>query len=150
MGGHDMIVQNIQLPKYDWSIKVYYAVDSYYTDEILEELLDYRPTVKEYNSVRELMENYKYNTGFTFTDYHRKKSLVVIGLTTSPEEFQNTFDHEKGHLAVHIAKYYGIDPYGEAFQYLTGNIGKKLFPIAKKFMCKHCREYTLDLFSGEI
>ena len=83
----------------------------------------------------------------TTTDYVHKKSLMVIGLTTSPEEFQSTFDHEKGHLAIHIAQYYHLDPYGEEFQYLAGSIGKKLFPVAKKFLCNHCRETTLDLFS---
>lgn len=142
-----MIIQEVYLPKYRWSIKVYYAVDTYYTKEILEELLEYNPTVKEYNAVMESMSNFEYNTGFTFTDYANKKSLVVIGLTTSPSEFQNTFDHEKGHLAMHIAQYYNMDPYGESYQYLTGDIGKLLFPVAKKFMCKHCKkELTLDLF----
>ena len=147
MGGYAMILQDIYLRKYDWSIKVYYAVDAYYTDEILKELEDYNPTISEYGSVRDLMENYEYNTGFTFTDYSSKRSLVVIGLTTSPEEFQSTFDHEKGHLAIHIAQYYHIDPYSEEFQYLSGNIGKKLFPVAKKFLCGHCRKQTFDLFS---
>lgn len=143
-----MIIQDLYLNEYKWSVKVYYAVSSYYTEEILEELQKYNPTVKEYNKVMNMMENYEYNTGFTFTDYKHKKSLVIIGLTTSPSEFQNTFDHEKGHLAIHIAQYYKISPYGEEFQYLTGDIGKKLFPVAKKFMCKHCKmELTLDLFS---
>lgn len=143
-----MIVQNIYLSKYKWHIKVYYAVDAYYTEDILEELLNYNPTVGEYAKIQTLMENYEYNTGFTFTDYDLKQSLVVIGLTTSPSEFQSTFDHEKGHLATHIAKYYDIDPYGEEYQYLTGNIGKLLFPVARKFLCKHCKlELTLDLFS---
>lgn len=145
-----MIVQTVYLPWYDWHIKVYYAVNAYYTDEILEELADFNPAVSEYSNVKELMEDYKYNTGFTFTDYKKKKSLVVIGLTTSPEEFQNTFDHEKGHLAIHIAKYYDVDPYGEEFQYLAGEIGKRLFPIAKKFMCKHCNEGLKDLFSENL
>lgn len=147
LGGYVMIIQDIYLKKYSWSIKIYYAVDAYYTDEILKELEDYNPTVAEYSSIRDLMENYEYNTGFTFTDYIHKKSLMVIGLTTFPEEFQSTFDHEKGHLAIHIAQYYHLDPYGEEFQYLAGSIGKKLFPVAKKFLCNHCRETTLDLFS---
>jgi hypothetical protein len=147
MGGYAMIMQNIYLKRYDWSVKVYYAVDAYYSDEILKELETYNPTVKEYGSVMDLMENYEYNTGFTFTDYSSKRSLVVIGLTTSPEEFQSTFDHEKGHLAIHIAQYSHIDPYSEEFQYLSGNIGKKLFPVAKKFLCGHCRKQTFDLFS---
>lgn len=142
-----MIKQEIYLPKYSWYIKAYYAVDAYYTDEILEELEKYNPTIEEYNSVKSLMENYEYNTGFTFTDYRDKQSLMVIGLTTSPSEFQNTFDHEKGHLATHIAQYYNIDPYSEHFQYLAGDIGKKLFPIAKKFICKHCKQDLLDIFS---
>jgi hypothetical protein len=142
-----MIKQEIYLPKYDWSIKVYYAVDAYYTNEILEKLEKYNPTIEEYSSVKSLMENYEYNTGFTFTDYRNKQSLMVIGLTTSPSEFQSTFDHEKGHLAIHIAQYYNIDPYSEEFQYLNGSIGKKLFPIAKRFICKHCKKDLLDLFS---
>ena len=142
-----MIKQEIYLPKYSWSVKVYYAVDAYYTDEILEELEKYNPTVEEYSSVKALMENYEYNTGFTFTDYKNKQSLMVIGLTTSPSEFQSTFDHEKGHLAIHIAQYYYIDPYSEEFQYLNGSIGKKLFPVAKKFICKHCKQDLLDMFS---
>jgi hypothetical protein len=33
------------------------------------------------------MYDYEYNTGFTFTDYDNKQSLVIIGLTTSPSEF---------------------------------------------------------------
>ena len=146
-----MIIQEIYLPKYKWSITVYYAVDSYYTDEILQKLEAFNPTVKEYGDVMSLMETYEYNTGFTYSDLDNNKSLVVIGLTTSPEEFQDTFDHEKGHLAVHIAQKFNIDLYSEEFQYLTGSIGKKLFSVAKKFMCKHCRkELTLDLFSKEI
>lgn len=143
-----MIKQEVYLPKYRWSIKVFYAVDTYYSKEILNELLNYNPTVKEYNTVMDLMHNYEYNIGFTFTDTGNKQSLVIIGLTTSPSEFQNTFDHEKGHLAMHIADYYNIDCHSESFQYLVGEIGKKLFPVAKKFLCKHCKkELTLDLFN---
>jgi hypothetical protein len=82
-----MIIQEIYLPEYRWKAKVYYAVSSYYTDEILKELLEYNPTVKEYNKVMNTMYNYEYNTGFTFTDYDNKQSLVIIGLTTSPSEF---------------------------------------------------------------
>ena len=64
---------------------------------------------------------------------------MVIGITETPEEFQNTFDHEKGHLAMHIAEADNLDIFGEDFQYLTGEIGRELFPVAKKFMCEHCR-----------
>jgi len=38
---------------------------------------------------------------------------MVIGETTSADEFFNTFIHEIGHAATHIAEYIGIDPYSE-------------------------------------
>jgi hypothetical protein len=39
VGGYDiMIMQNIYLEDWDWHVTIYYAVDSYYTDEILDEL----------------------------------------------------------------------------------------------------------------
>ena len=44
---------------------------------------------------------------------------MVISLTSTPEEFQNSWDHEKGHLCRHISKAFGIDPYGEEAQYLS-------------------------------
>ena len=34
---------------------------------------------------------------------------------------------------------FGIDPYGEEAQYLSGYVGQKMFPVAKKFLCEHCR-----------
>lgn len=82
----------------------------------------------------------EYNTGLTYSNRKCQCSVVVIGLTTSPEQFQNTFDHEKGHLAMHIGNALDIDVFGEEYQYLTGAIGQKMFKIAKRFLCEHCRK----------
>lgn len=80
------------------------------------------------------------NVGITYSNFKHKCSIVVIGLTTSAEEFQNTFDHEKGHLAMHISSALKIKPYGEEYQYLTGEIGQSMFKIAKRFLCDDCRQ----------
>jgi hypothetical protein len=82
-----MIIQDVYLSDYNWCIKVFYAVSSYYTEDILKELINYNPTVSEYNEVMTAIYNFEYNTGFRFTDYSNKKSMVIIGLTTSPDEF---------------------------------------------------------------
>ena len=37
----------------------------------------------------------------------------------------------------------GIDPYGEEFQYMSGDIAKRMFPVAKRFMCDCCRKKML-------
>ena len=117
---------------------VYYAVDTYYMDEILEELEMIGCTYAD--EIEEDLTQHPYNNGLTYSNLHRRVSLVVIGLTETPDEFQNTFDHEKGHLAMHIAEEDRMDVFGEEFQYLTGEIGKQTFPVAKRFMCEHCRK----------
>lgn len=93
-----------------------------------------------FRTAERMLRSGKYNTGLTYSNTNDKCSVVVIGLTTSPEEFQNTFDHEKGHLAMHISSAFGLDVYGEEYQYLTGAIGQEMFKIAKKFLCEHCRK----------
>lgn len=77
----------------------------------------------------------KKNIGLTFTNPLIQRTIVVIGDTTSHKEFQNTLDHEKGHVVMHIAERCGIDPYSEELQYLAGSLGEKLFPVAQCFLC---------------
>lgn len=86
-----------------------------------------------------MLRNNTHNVGFTYSNFQHKCSIVIISLTTSAEQFQNTFDHEKGHLAMHVAEALNIDILGEEFQYLTGEIGQKMFRKAKRFMCEKCR-----------
>lgn len=43
-------------------------------------------------------------------------------------------------LAMHISSALKIKPYGEEYQYLTGEIGQSMFKIAKRFLCDDCRQ----------
>ena len=133
-----MIRQDVYLERWDWYVIVYYAVDTYYMDEILEELEMIGCTYAD--EIEEDLTQHPYNNGLTYSNMRRRVSIMVIGLTETPDEFQNTYDHEKGHLAMHIAEEDRMDVFGEEFQYLTGEIGKQTFPIAKRFMCEHCRK----------
>lgn len=139
-----MIVQNIYLEDWDWHISIYYAVSSYYIDEILDEMKVMGCNWSELVKTEDLLRGDNYNIGLTYSNFKHRCSITVIGLTTSADEFQNTFDHEKGHLAMHISSALKIDPYGEEFQYLTGAIGQKMFKIAKRFLCEQCRKKLLD------
>ena len=133
-----MIRQDVYLERWDWYVILYYAVDTYYMNEILEELEMIGCTYAD--EIEEDLTQHPYNNGLTYSNMRRRVSLVVIGLTETPDEFQNTYDHEKGHLAMHIAEEDRMDVFGEEFQYLAGEIGKQTFPIAKRFMCEHCRK----------
>ena len=134
-----MIKQNFYLEDWDWYVTVYYAVDTLYMDDILGELEEIGCTEKKLDEIAESLLKQRYNTGLTYSNLKGRCSVIVIGLTSSPAEFQNTFDHEKGHLAMHICERDGIDPFSEEYQYLTGEIGRAMFPVAKNFLCVHCR-----------
>lgn len=138
-----MIVQDIYLEDYDWSIRVYYAVHEYFISNILIDLLDIDCDEESFFKIKELMETGKDNIGFTYTNTEMGASLMLIGKADSSDEFQDTFDHEKGHLVMHISSALGIDPYSEDYQYLAGEVGKRMFKVAKKFLCDHCKQYIL-------
>lgn len=134
-----MITQLVYLKDYNWTVKVYYAVDTYYTEQILGELRDIDCEPDVYNQIKKLLDNFTPNIGFTYTDATRRFTLMIIGITDSAEQFANTYDHEKGHVAMHIAEALNMDLLGEDFQYLQGAISQQLFKKAKRFLCNHCR-----------
>ena len=134
-----MIVQDIYLQEYDWHCRVYYAVTCYWKEDILRDLKGIGCSDSDYRKAKKNLGAGRLNTGLTFSNKRIGESVMVIALTSSPEEFAHSYDHEKGHLAKHIASAYGIDPFGEELQYLSGDIAKKMFPTAKRFMCECCR-----------
>lgn len=135
-----MIVQDFYIPKYDWEVRVYYAVDCYYTGRIIADLRRVGCRGADLMDAFRNMRSCSLNTGITYSNTRDRQTVMVIALTSSPDEFQNSWDHEKGHLCRHISKAFGIDPYGEEAQYLSGEVGQKMFPIAKRFLCEHCRK----------
>lgn len=139
-----MIIQEIYLDKYDWDVLIYYAVDTYFSKEILTNLKLMNCPREVYESAKDILVNFKTNRGFTYSNGDNRCSIIIIGLTTSADEFQSTFDHEKGHLAMHICLTLNINPFSEEYQYLTGDIGKQMFPVAKKFLCECCRKQLIN------
>lgn len=135
-----MIRQKFDLPKYDWRVWVYYAVDDYYADEILDKLRRIGCHGRDFRRAQDNLYSGRLDTGLTYSNREAGASVMVIALTSSPDEFQNSFSHEKGHLERHIVQAYGIDPFGEEAQYLAGEIGQKMFPVARKFLCECCRK----------
>jgi hypothetical protein len=138
-----MIIQEIYLEKYKWNVLVFYGVDDLYTDVILSELEAIGCTKEDLEDSKKLLDSKKYNIGLTVSSFEEKASVMVIGITDSPEEFNNTYDHEKGHLAMHICIEYGINPFSEEYQYLVGEIGEQLFKVARFFLCDECKKQLI-------
>ncbi len=134
-----MIRQIIALKDYLWRVRIFYAVDAYYMEEILSLMEDLGASDIEIRKASDSMLEGRPNIGLTCSDPAQRETVMVIGRAESPEEFQNTFDHEKGHLVKHICLVDKIDPFGEEAEYLAGEIGQKMFKVARRFLCNHCR-----------
>lgn len=135
-----MILQDFTIPAYHWRVRVYYAVTTYFTRRILRDLKLIGCTGRNLERARRNLTDGDLDTGLTYSDFARRNTVMVIGLTSSPAEFLNSWLHESRHLSRHIEQACGISPYGEEAAYLAGEIGQRMFPVAKKFICEHCRK----------
>lgn len=79
------------------------------------------------------------NTGFIFTNPEYNRSIIIVGKTTSGEEFLNTFIHETIHLTSIISSVYDADIKGEQIAYMIGDACQMLSDIICRFSCNHCR-----------
>ena len=135
-----MYVQDFTLDKYGWYVKVYYTVSFYPMEDIINDLYSVGCDEHTVRSTVEELEKFNLNDGFIHSNVFAHRSLIIIGPTSSAEEFLDTWDHEKGHLATHICIAEDIDPLGEEYQYLAGEIGKQMFKVARLFLCDECRK----------
>ena len=136
-------MHDIYLPEYDWHCRVFFSVTTYWVEDILNELQGIGCAGAQLGRAKKNLKAGRLNTGLTYSNKKLGESVMVIAKTSAPDEFAHSYDHEKGHLAKHIALAYDIDPYGEEFQYMAGDIAKKMFPVAKMFMCDCCRKKLL-------
>lgn len=135
-----MIRQRFVIDRYDWEVTVFYAVDCYYVTEIIAEMKRIGCSRDKLRIAYENIAACKLDTGVTYSNYRSRQTIMVIGLTSSAKEFMNSLDHERKHLEAHIAKALHINPWGEEICYLSGEIGERMFPVAKKFLCDRCRK----------
>lgn len=135
-----MFKQDIMLRSVPWSVRVYYEVDTYNADEILDELISLGCNGENLKRAKENLWIGKPNTGLTYANIDVKDATMVISKTTSADEFYNSFVHEQFHLLSYIAKEEGLDPLGEDICYVAGELAGKMFEKAKGLMCDCCRD----------
>lgn len=75
-----------------------------------------------------------YNTGFTYTDFGKRKSVVGISPASSQEQFFNTIVHEAKHVQSHICKYYDVDEDSERAAYLIGYIVQQMHKVFRRMI----------------
>ena len=140
-----MLAQEFLLKKWNWLVRVFYVVDSIPIKFITEELEAIDCSKKDIEEAVLVLDSGEDNKGITYSNVNTKESIIVIGKTSCPAQFAHSYDHEKLHLAMHIARENNIDPYSEDLAYLIGDIGFEMFKVAKLFLCEHCR---MEVLSG--
>lgn len=139
MGTDDMIIQDIYLNEYDWHVRIYYAVTTYWTDRIASDMERVGCSGIRLERAYRSLSKGDLNTGITYSNLRTGETVMVISLTSTTSEFLNSWMHEMRHLSRHVEQAYGIDPYGEDAAYLEGEIAQKMFRVARRFVCEHCR-----------
>lgn len=134
-----MVRQEFSLDRWGWRVRAFYEVGIKDSKDVYEALLETGCHGNDLQKAKCALLAGNPNFGITYSNYKTRESVMVIGKTTSADEFQNSYDHEKGHLCKQISRKLRINPYGEEAEYLAGAIGQKTFPIAKHFLCEHCR-----------
>ena len=129
-----MIKQSFRIDKYDWKVVVLYEIDYRDTDYVIDTLkiMD-APDYIIRNAYKNVSDGH-YNTGFIYSDYDEKRSIIVISKTTSNKELIDTIVHEANHLQSHIATVFNLDEKGEEVCYLIGNIVKTMYKVFSKII----------------
>ena len=134
-----MIVQDFYLPRYGWHVRAYYAVTTYRRDRILRDLRRIGCRGEELERACLNLADSALDTGLTYSNLRRCETVMVLSLTSTPAEFLNSWVHEMKHLARHVEQSFRVNTFGEEAAYLEGTIAQKMFPVAKRFLCEHCR-----------
>lgn len=122
--------QQFRIKKYNWDVTIYYTIDDSQKAAVLQTIKGMDCSDKTLQSITLNLEKCSVDTGFTYSNYHQQKSLLVIHKASSIGEFLNTFEHEKNHLEMHICEAMDINPYSEEAAILSGEIAQQILEEA--------------------
>ena len=89
------------------------------------------------NIIEEIYDNigYRYDSGFTYSNFYYRTSVVGINKHTSKEELINTIVHEIDHVQVDICNYYNINLSSEEAANIIGYLAENFYKYCFKLFC---------------
>ena len=136
MGKYVMIERELMVGS--WHVTFLFANNGYEDELVLTRLYDIDAPIYIMQEVNRLMDSCEANCGFTYTNGHMREAVVLIGPTTSGEEFIDTLVHEVHHLAVAVAYSVGVDLESETPAYISGDSARELADVVCHFGCSRC------------
>lgn len=121
-----------------WVVDFLFAPRGYDIEGVLACLYEIGAPSRIIDRAREIMENEELNRGFTFSNQEIRRAVVVVGPSSSGEQFVNTTAHELYHLSVAIASSLGVDLEGENPAYIIGDTMQSLIEVICELGCSKC------------
>ena len=122
-----------------WQVDFLFCGEGYDAESIAGYLYRAGASGIIFEQAEDLMWMCERDCGFTYANPDRYRAVVVIGPTSSGEEFIDTLVHEVHHLAVAIAANIGVDLEGETPAYLSGDTARDLAEVVCEMGCSRCR-----------
>lgn len=122
------------LPRERWTLLLHLAVTCYHSDLILGELEDLGASWDFLSRVDRLMECGSLDYGIAFSSAERRRTVLVVALTSSRAEFMDSLQHELFHFVRQYSAAEGITD-EETMAYLMGDVNRALFPLVGDFLC---------------
>lgn len=79
-----MIMQDIYLPEYDWHVRIYYAVTTYWADRIASDMRSIGCRGSQLDRAYSGLVKGDLNTGITYSNFKLGETVMVISLTSTP------------------------------------------------------------------
>lgn len=121
-----MIHLKVYLDKIDWYIECFITTNNRSVYKILDKVKYLGGSKSILNKAYNILYN-QLDSGFAYTNSKQHKSVMVINMSTSMDEFVNTYNHEKNHIEMHICEELGIDPYSEEAADLSGYLAQSFY-----------------------
>ena len=128
-----MIYYDVLLNRFDWCVRCFITTDYDELHIVLEELRKLDCSERVLKKAHTILFE-QINSGFAYSNLEERESIMVINLSTTMDEFINTYNHEKNHIEMHICQADDIDPYSEEAAVLSGELAEGLYSsMIKRF-----------------
>lgn len=120
-----------------WKISAYYNIEFITDRDIVYGALT-KNGCDEEKARKALRILSRENTGYTFTNFGNKETIVCASCSSDYDEMFSTITHEIKHVVEHISEYYEVDPKSEEAAYLQGEISKQMYKAVAMTICPKC------------
>lgn len=122
----------------DWTIKFYFSFDIYDKEQILEALFWANAPNSLISKVSKNIDSERLDEGFCYSNPFLRRTVLGTGIASSGPEVLDSMVHEIIHICQHMAEEDRINPFGEDFAYLGGDIARSVSDIVCELSCPHC------------